>query len=56
MKFLKIAGAALLLVAVTLGIVALAAGTDGRPPGAIPAAGAELSAAPLARFVHHQGE
>jgi WD40 repeat protein len=56
MKFLKIAAAILLLLAGAFGIVALAGGTDGRPPGAIPASGAELTAAPVARFVHHQGE
>ena len=56
MKWFKIAGAFLLAMAGAFGILTLAAGTDGLPPGAIPAAGAVLKAAPLARFVHRQGE
>jgi len=56
MKLLKIAGALLLPIAGAFAVLSLAAGTDGLPPRAIAAEGAMVGAAPVARFVHRQGE
>jgi WD40 repeat protein len=56
MKFLKIAGAILLLLAAVLAALSLAARGDGLPPGALAAPGAALIATPAGRMVHHRGE
>ena len=55
-RALKILGFGLLLLAAGFLVLTLLARGDGRPPGAVMAAGATLTAAPAASFVHHQGE
>ena len=56
MKFLKVAGVTLLLLAAAFAVLSFAARGDGLPPGALAAPGAALAATPAGRFVHHRGE
>jgi WD40 repeat protein len=55
-RAIRIIGGIFLLLGVAFLLLTLMARGDGRPPGAVMAEGAALSASPGARFVHHQGE